>query len=278
MPIDRSGGIIRSRQNPKVKAARALLRAKGRKEQGRFLVEGLAHIGAALESHWPLDLLFWAPERLRSDFGRRMVAQAQKRGVPTWAVAPEVLDSLSPREHSQGIVAVARVRWSPLDALTPKDHPWVVALTEPQDPGNLGTLLRTMEAVGAGPLLLLDGGADPFHPTAVRASMGALFWHPVARARFAAFVTWAQERGYRIYGTSAQGKVDYREVTYQNPLVLLLGNERRGLSPEQQQVCDVLVRLPMQGRVSSLNLAVAAGVMLYAIRFKSALGANNPRS
>ena len=257
--------LIRSRQNPKVKAARALLRPKGRKAQGRFLVEGLAHMGAALEAGWPLDALFWAPERLHSAFGRRLLAQAREQGIATWAVTPEVLDSLSPREHSQGLVAVARVRWTSLAELTPREHPWAVAMTEPQDPGNLGALLRTMDAVGTGPLLLLDGGVDPFHPTAVRASMGTLFWHPVARADFAAFAAWARERGYQVVGTSAHGSVDYREAAYRRPLVLLLGNERRGLTPEQRAACDLLVRLPMQGRVSSLNLAVAAGVMLYAI-------------
>ncbi len=257
--------MIRSRQNPKVKAARALLRPKGRREQGRFLVEGLAHVGAALEARWPLAYLLWAPERLRSDFGRRLLAQAQERGIPTWAVTPDVLDSVSPREHSQGLLAVAEQRWIPLDDLTPEDHPWAVAVTEPQDPGNVGTLLRTMDAVGAGPLILLDGGADPFHPTAVRASMGALFWHPVVRADFGAFLTWARARGYRLYGTSARGAVDYRTATYRRPLVLLLGNERRGLTAEQRAACDLLVRLPMSGRVSSLNLAVAAGVMLYAM-------------
>ncbi len=257
--------MIRSRQNPKIKAARALLRAKGRREQGRFLIEGLAHVGGALEARWPLAYLLWAPERLRSDFGRRLVAQAQGRGIPVWEVSPEALDSVSPREHSQGLVAVAEVRWTPLDDLTPMRYPWVVAVTEPQDPGNVGALLRTMDAVGAGPLVLLDGGADPFQPKAVRASMGALFWHPVVRAGFAAFVAWAHRQGYRVYGTSAHGRMDYRQVVYRQPMVLLLGNERHGLSEEQRAACDVLVRLPMLGRVSSLNLAVAAGVMLYAM-------------
>ena len=257
--------VIRSRQNPKVKAARALLRPQGRKKQGRFLVEGLTHVGAALEAGWPLVEVFWSPDRLRSAFGRRLVAQAQEGGVPVWTVTPEVLDSLSPREHSQGLVAVAPVRWTLLDDLTPKEASWAVAVTEPQDPGNVGALLRTMDAVGAGPLLLLDGGADPFQPKAVRASMGALFRHPVARAEFAAFVAWARRHGYRVYGASAHGAVDYRQVTYRRPRVLLLGNERRGLTAEQRAACDVLVRLPMRGQVSSLNLAVAAGVLLYAM-------------
>lgn len=260
-----ASGVIRSRQNPKVKAARALLRPQGRKKQRRFLVEGLAHVGEALEAGWPLAEVFWSPDRLRSDFGRRLVAQAREWGVPVWAVTPEVLDSLSPREHSQGLVAVAEVRWTSLDALTPRAHPWAVAVTAPQDPGNIGALLRTMDAVGAGPLLLLEGGADPFQPKAVRASMGALFRHPVVRAGFPAFVAWARKQRYRVYGTSAHGRVDYRQVAYRRPMVLLLGNERHGLTADQRAACDVLVRLPMRGRVSSLNLAVAAGVMLYAM-------------
>ncbi len=256
---------LSSRHNPKIKATRALLHPRGRKKQGRFLVEGLAHVGAALEAGWPLAYVLWAPERLHSAFGQRLVEQARAHGVPVYAVSPEVLDDLSPREHSQGVLAVAEQRLTPLERLHPARHPWVVAIVSPQDPGNLGTVLRTMDAVGADALVLLEGGADPFHPTAVRASMGALFYHPVVRSDFPTFVGWAQKHGVRLYGTSAQGTADYRQVVYRRPLALLLGNERHGLNETQRAACEVLVRLPMHGRVSSLNLAVAAGVMLYAM-------------
>ncbi len=141
-----------------------------------------------------------------------------------------------------------------------------MALVAPQDPGNIGAILRTIDAVGASGLLLLDSSASPYHPNAVRASMGTLFWHPVVQASFPDFAGWARGSGYTIYGTSAHGSLDYRHVErYARPAILLLGSERQGLSPDQVACSDFLLQLPMRGRASSLNLAVAAGVLLYAM-------------
>jgi len=138
-------------------------------------------------------------------------------------------------------------------------------LVAPQDPGNVGSILRTIDAVGAGGLLLLDSGVDAYHPTAVRASMGAIFWYPVVSATFAAFAAWVKQHAYHVLGTSARGPSDYTTADYTRPLVLLMGSEREGLSSEQAAICQQVVRLPMLGRASSLNLSVATGVMLYAM-------------
>ena len=257
--------LIQSRQNPKIKLARRLLTRHGRRKHGLFLVEGLRHVGAALEAGTEIAYLLWAPDRLTSAFGRQLVAQAEKQW-PVHAVAGEVLDSLSPREHSQGLIAVVPIHPTPLEALTPATHPWVVAITTPQNPGNIGTVLRTMDAVGADALMLLEGGADPYHPAAVRASMGALFWLPVVQMPWEAFIAWAQRHGYHLYGSSAHGTASYTDVGYTKPAVLLLGNERHGLSPAQQAACETIVSLPMEGHGTSLNLAVAAGVLLYAMK------------
>jgi RNA methyltransferase, TrmH family len=134
----------------------------------------------------------------------------------------------------------------------------------PQNPGNIGTVLRTIDAVGASGLLLLDSSADPYHPGAVRASLGSIFWYPMARATFADFTLWSKRHGYHLYGTSARGSVPASQVlTYNSPAILLMGSEREGLTEEQRAACQMLIRLPMKGRVTSLNLAVATGVMLY---------------
>ncbi len=258
--------LIRSPRNPRIKAARRLHRARVRRETGRFLVEGLAHIAAALEAGGWLETLFWAPERLRSAFGQDVVAQARAAGVEVIAVTPEVLDALSPKDASQGMVAIARQRWAQLDALSPYEHPWLVAMVAPQDPGNVGTVLRTMDAAGASAWVRLEGGTDPFHPTAVRASMGAVFWLPVVDARWPDFVIWARQHGYTLYGSSAHATQPYRALRYQRPRVLVLGNERTGLTPEQRAACHHVVRIPMAGRVRSLNVSVAAGLLLYAMQ------------
>jgi TrmH family RNA methyltransferase len=138
-----------------------------------------------------------------------------------------------------------------------------VALVSPQDPGNVGTILRSMDAVGTDTLFLLDGGVELYHPTVVRASMGTLFWKPIIQTTFESFREWARAGNLQLIGTSAKASDDYQSLAPQTPWVLVLGNEQKGLSPEQSAACDVTISLPMRGRVSSLNLAVAAGVLLY---------------
>jgi TrmH family RNA methyltransferase len=174
------------------------------------------------------------------------------------------MDSVAEKDNPQGILALVKQRsynFRDLDAIRSG-----MALVSPQDPGNLGTILRTLDAVGSDALFLLDGGVDLYHPTCVRASMGTLFWKPIVQAGFNEFVNWAKTEKTQIVGTSAHAQMDYREIaTGNSPWILLLGSEQKGLSEEQLAACDVTVSMPMRGKVSSLNLAVAAGILLYAL-------------
>lgn len=255
-----------SRNHPKIKLARQLRQRKKRDQMGLFLVEGIHHVGEAVQSGAEIVCLIYSPEQLTSSFAQQLIQEAARRGIDCLAVSREVFDTLAERENPQGLLAVTRQPHASLEALNPRNCPWGVALVSPQDPGNVGAILRTMDAVGATALFLLEDSADPFHSASVRASMGSIFWHPIVRASFDQFSGWARQFGYHLYGTSAHGSLDYREATcYDRPLILLLGSERQGLTPEQVSVCEHVIRLPMHGRVTSLNLAVAAGIMLYAI-------------
>jgi TrmH family RNA methyltransferase len=256
--------MISSRNNSKIKAARALRRRKERQESGAFLVEGIRHVGEAVDAGAPIEAIYYAPDLLDSQYGLDLVARVSQSGQPCYATTAEVFQSLAEKDNPQGILAVARQVERRLDEFNPANFPWGVALVSPQDPGNLGTILRTVDAVGASGLLALEDSVDAYHPAVVRASMGALFWRPLVNASFDDFQAWARRFGYHIYGSSAFGAVDYRQVeSYLWPCVLLLGSERQGLSAEQAAVCERVVRLPMAGRATSLNLAVAAGVLLY---------------
>ena len=138
-----------------------------------------------------------------------------------------------------------------------------MAVVSPQDPGNVGTILRTLDAVGADALFLLDAGVDPYHPTSVRASMGTIFWKPIVQTSFDEFIEWSRRFGFQRIATSAHSKQNYHELKPNTPWILVLGSEQKGLSMEQIKACDVSISLPMRGRASSLNLAVAAGILLY---------------
>lgn len=258
--------LISSRNNPKIKLARSLRQRKNRQESGLFVVEGIRQVGEAAQAEAQINAIFYAPELLNSDFARSLIDEQSRKGTPCHAVTAEVFETLADKENPQGVLALVKAQQYELSDLNPSNFPWGVALVSPQDPGNLGAILRTVDAVGASGMILLESSADVYHPSAVRASMGTLFWHPVVHASFDRFTAWTARHGYHLYGTSAHGTVDYRQMTgYQRPCILLLGSERQGLSAEQAAVCEQLVRLPMRGRVTSLNLAVAAGVMLYAM-------------
>ena len=260
---------ITSPSNPRIKQARALSRRKERDASGLCVVEGIFHVGEALAaaemSRAAVEYLLYAPERLVRDVGRDLVARAAAMGIPVYETAAGVLAAVADKDNPQGILAVARPRRARLDELSAAACPWLVALIAPQDPGNVGAILRTIDAVGASGLLLLDGGVDALHPAAVRAGMGAVFHKPIVSAPFDDFLVWARAGGYRLIATSARGRDNYRAANFAPPLALLLGSEREGLSAAQIAAGDELVRLPMHGRITSLNLAVAAGVLLYAV-------------
>jgi RNA methyltransferase, TrmH family len=250
--------LITSPGNPLIKQVRALRQKKARVESGLFLVEGIHHIGEAFEAGWQIESVLYASGLLTSPFAHDLISRLSFQPQP---VSAQVMESLADKDNPQGILAVVHQKKTQLKDL--KSIVRGVALVASQDPGNVGTILRTMDAVGADILFLLDGGVELYHPTVVRASMGTIFWKPVIQTSFDEFITWSRQKNYQLIGTSAKADVDYHTLVPQTPWVILLGNEQKGLSKEHTAACDVSVSLPMQGRVSSLNLAVAAGVMLY---------------
>ncbi len=253
--------ILTSISNPFVKRLRALKQKKGRAEFGAFLAEGIAHVGAALEAGWEIEAIVYAPDLLTSVFANDLLSQAKTQGIRLQTVSRLVMESLAEKDHPQGILAeVKQKRFELTDVESARR---IVALVSPQDPGNVGTILRTMDAVGEDALFLLDGGVELYHPAIIRASMGALFWKTTVQTSFDLFIEWARQRQIQRVGTSAKGQTDYRAFNPQAARALILGTEQKGLSPEQLAVCDTTISLPMRGRISSLNLSVAAGVLLY---------------
>jgi len=250
--------LIASPSNPLIKQARALRQKKARVESGLFLVEGIHHVGEVVEAGWDVETILYASGLLTSPFAHDLITRLSFQPQP---VTAQVMESLADKDNPQGILAIVHQKKTQLKDLKPIVR--AVALVSSQDPGNVGTILRTMDAVGADTLFLLDGGVELYHPSLIRASMGTLFWKPIVQTSFDEFLKWSRQENFQLIGTSAKADVDYRTLVPQTPWILLLGNEQKGLAKEQTAVCDVTVSLPMQGRVSSLNLAVAAGVLLY---------------
>jgi TrmH family RNA methyltransferase len=256
--------LITSLSNPLIKQARALHQKKTRLESGLFLVEGIHHVGEAVEAGWEVKSILYAPELLVSNFARNLISRLGTKAQP---VSTLVMESLADKENPQGILAIIHQKQMQLDEISnsagAQKITCAAALVSAQDPGNVGSILRTLDAVGADALFLLDGGVELYHPTVVRSSMGTIFWKSIIQTSFTEFVNWARKGNFQLIGTSAHGDVDYQTLVPRIPWILVLGNEQKGLSAEQTNACDVVVSLPMKGRVSSLNLAIAAGVLLY---------------
>lgn len=258
--------VITSSSNPIIKLARSLRQRKIREENGLFLVEGIHNVGAAVEAGWNVSTILYSHDQLSSHFAKQLIEEQSAFGIKCQPLLPQLFDSVVEKENPQGILAIVHQQKTQLDEIKPGTFQWGVAAISPQDPGNIGTILRTIDCVGADGLFLLDGGVDAYHPSSVRASMGALFWKPVIQASFSGFVGWAHSNDYNLIGSSAHAEKDYRTLALvDRPSVLILGNEQKGMTSEQMDACDLMVSLPMHGRASSLNLSVAAGILLYAM-------------
>jgi len=265
-----TGELITSGANPVVKRMRLLADRKHRRRAGAFVVEGTQLVWQAVEAGADVEILLVAPGLLgRSAAARRltaMIAGQEERGVRVARLSDEVFTRISGREGPSGLAAIVRRRLAGLAGLAAGPAAVFVALHSIGNPGNLGTIIRTANAAGAAGVVLVGQTTDPFDPAAVKASMGALFTLPVAHAATPAeFFGWAAAAGVTVVTTSARAGQIFWDASYPRPLALLLGAEGAGLPSEVLARGDRQVQIPMSGTAESLNLAVAAGLLLYEV-------------
>lgn len=256
---------VTAHSNPLIKSIRALRDKKGRREQGSFVAEGLRILTEArMRGRLPSILLF-TPESLTHPLAAALIAETEAAGGDAVETSAEILSKTTGKDNAQSVLGVYRI---PDTALAPIDRTaaplWIVAQAL-RDPGNIGTILRTGDAVGAGGLILIDDCADPFSVESVRASMGAVFTQTIAAARWEVFVPWLRSGEAQLVGTSLRASVDYQKPRYARPCFLLVGNEQVGLPEAYETECDLRVRMPMMGSADSLNAAVATAVMAYEV-------------
>lgn len=273
MSAHRHGQVkeVTSLANPIVKDIRALAMKKFRDQAGSFMAEGLKLVIEALDLGWTIKTLVIAKSGKDNPLVGKVAARTVATGGLVLEVSEKVLTAITRRDNPQAVIGVFEQRYRPLDAVRPEAGEVWVALDRVRDPGNLGTIIRTADAVGAAGVMLVGDTTDPYSLEAVRASMGSVFAVPLARAGVEAFLKWRRGAGCTVVGTHLKGAVDYRTIEYEpGPVVLLMGNEQQGLPDELAQACDVLALIPQAGRADSLNLSVATAVMLYEVR-RSAL-------
>lgn len=251
--------------NPLVKHARDLRDRRHRRAAGQFLAEGLRILTEAHDAGRLPRQLFFAAAGAHHPLAVRLIGAVEAAGGEAIETTPDILAKLSGKDNPQSVIGVFDDFATTLDSLDRAAAGiWLVA-ERLRDPGNLGTILRTGDAVGAGGLILIGECVDPFSVEAVRASMGALFTVPVVRCEWDAFRAWLRAGPGTLVGLSLQTEHGYRDGDYPAPTFLLTGNEAQGLPREYEAACDLLVKLPMLGKADSLNAAVATAVMAYEV-------------
>ncbi len=251
--------------NPTVKALRALREKKHRKAAGKFLAEGLRLLTDARECGRLPEVLVMATRRDPHPLLDALEADVLAQGGEVLEMAEDVLAKVTGKDNPQavaGVFAEFDTSLASLDCSAAKI--WLVAQAL-RDPGNLGTMLRTGDAVGAGGLILIDDCADPFSVEAVRASMGAVFTQRIAQARWEEFLPWLRGGPGQLVAASLRDAVPYRGAPYQTPCFVMVGNESRGLPEDYELACDLRVTMPMRGRADSLNAAVDGAVLAYEV-------------
>jgi TrmH family RNA methyltransferase len=255
--------LITGFSNPTVKALRALREKKHRKASGKFLAEGLRLLTDARTSGHLPEVLVMATGRDPHPLLSALEADVAAAGGEVLELAPDLLTKITGKDNPQAVAGVFAEFDTSLAALDRSSAKiWLVAQAL-RDPGNLGTMLRTGDAVGAGGLILIDDCADPFSVEAVRASMGAVFTQAIAQARWEEFLPWLRGGAGQLVAASLRDAVDYRGAPYAAPCFLMVGNESQGLPEDYELACDLRVTMPMKGRADSLNAAVAGAVLAY---------------
>ncbi len=257
---------ITSTQNQTIKDIRKLSRRRRRRTTGLCLVEGIHPVLRALapDGQTEVQVLVVCPEQLQSDIAKQAVAEAAERGTRVLNVSSDVFSSLSGRDNPIGLAAVAKPHQWTVEDIPLGENAVLTVLCGTKNPGNLGTIIRTIDATGGAGAILVGQTTDPFDPTAIRASMGTVFSVPIARLESASeLLEYGRSRGIFLVTTSARAATDLAQARFRYPCAVLLGSENEGLPEELLTEGALQVRIPMRGRASSLNLAVAAGIMLH---------------
>lgn len=254
--------MLTSLQNPQIKRVVRLRQRRVREREGAFLIEGGREILRATEVALPMDVLF-VSEHAGSDVSALADSVCDRCGAQVVTTTQDVFKKISYRDNPDGLLAVAPTPAWGLERFTPNPTGLYVLASAVEKPGNLGAILRCADAVGVDGVIVCDTRTDVFNPNVVRASVGTLFTVPVAVAERARVLAWIHEHDIELVATSPEAKLDYDDHDMTGAVAIVLGSEAQGLDDEWLESADARVRIPMLGHADSINVAMAATVMLF---------------
>jgi TrmH family RNA methyltransferase len=246
--------------------ARDLRRRKAREKRGLFVAEGVRAVEELVKSGLEIEGILVAPQVEEAPRGAALVANIRDRGLTLETVAANEFASAAETESPQGILALARIPAVTLDEIPTADSLRLLILDAVQDPGNVGTLVRTADALGAAATIALPGTVDLWNAKVVRSAMGSLFHHVAIHATWDELLAFRSKRGLELWGADAAGTPIPLPLPIPERLGLVVGNEGAGLTELVRSSCDRLVSIPMSPRAESLNVAVATGILLHEVR------------
>jgi TrmH family RNA methyltransferase len=261
----RWGEKLLSKNNPRVKYVRRLANHRFRDKEKRFLVEGIRFVEEAIRSAWPVEMLVYSKEIMENPRAEQLLKTAAASNVSLLEVEVKDFGELAETITPQGVIAVAAQRGQQLEDLETEDGPALLVLVDGvQDPGNLGTIVRSADAAGAGGVILLEGTADIYNPKTLRATMGSIFHLPVIQGVSAQGVlSYLKQRGIKTVAGDPHCSRVLSEIDLKVPCALVAGSEAGGINKSLKENVDETARIPMPGRAESLNVAISASIMLY---------------
>ncbi len=257
--------IITSAKNPRIKQVIDLKDRRDREQTGLTRVEGYEEVGFVARSGAKLSSLFVCPELFRADEERALLAKLMRGSVEAVEVSRELFERIAYREGVDGWLALVQTPSHALSAVRPRSPAFLVVVDAVEKPGNLGAILRTAEAAGVDALISADPVTDWGNPNVVRASKGAVFGVPVATAGSDETIDWLRARGIKSVVTTPQAEKLYTEADLTGPVAVVVGSEKYGVSKRWLEEADVAVRIPMVGRIDSLNVATSAALLIYEV-------------
>ena len=258
---------ITSTKNPLVRRLRDLADRPAREREGRMVVEGVRLVEEVVAARVPIELVLHDPGAAARDARlASLVGKASAAGARTIEADPHVIAACSQVDTPQGILAVIAIPTADLTSILDRPDLLLVVADRVQDPGNLGTIVRVADAAGATAVAVTRGSVDPHNPKAVRATMGSLFHLPVVEVERDDLLRRLQQRGVHVLAADQRGAVDYAAASYASPVAIVLGGEAEGVHPSWKEAAVTSVRIPLYGQAESLNVAIAAALLLYEAR------------
>ncbi len=254
--------LITSPQNPKIKSLKKLDKSAERREQGVFVIEGMRELCLANWAGYEITQLFICEELLVSDEIYN-IDKCKLKDTEVFTITKEVYESIAYRGTTEGVIATARPKAHSLDSLILSATPLILVIEGVEKPGNLGAMLRTCDAVLVDAVIVCDTKTDIYNSNAIRSSIGTVFTNQIAVASTSDVIEFLKGRGIITYAAELTATENYYQKDFAKPSAIIVGDEAKGLSQEWVQAADDRIKIPMLGRIDSLNVSVSAAVLLY---------------